>query len=320
MKAVRLYLAPVFVLVGGLAALAIIASDIGASVEQRARGLAARAFGEAQTHWQNQARDLVGEAAELARAAGLPAPEDGAQTLRWRVDASGKLTEGYGSGFEAGEPDISGMNAVARALQGVASDSVVYLAAGEQGVWWHLAAAPTAAGGAVTGAVVVGRRLALVAKGIGEQLSGLSAGGDMPVHAVLYDGRKVLFGKATGELTGMLKPGKVDGSVRPGQKLTPARTPRRRLAPGGGERDGHRGWAARARGGRRRTQGVPSGGGSAQNGLRRSGHLVCARLGGRLLRGAPDEPRRRRPDHVAAHLAELGRRGAGGIARTPGDF
>ena len=30
MKAVRLYLAPVFVLVGGLAALAIIASDIGA--------------------------------------------------------------------------------------------------------------------------------------------------------------------------------------------------------------------------------------------------------------------------------------------------
>ena len=214
MKAVRLYLAPVFVLVGGLAALAIIASDIGAGVEQRARGLAARAFGEAQTHWQNQARDLVGEAAELARAAELPAPEDGAQTLRWRVDASGKLTEGYGSGFEAGEPDISGMNAVARALQGVASDSVVYLAAGEQGVWWHLAAAPTAAGGAVTGAVVVGRRLALVAKGIGEQLSGLSAGGDMPVHAVLYDGRKVLFGKATGELTGMLKPGKVDGSVR----------------------------------------------------------------------------------------------------------
>ena len=145
---------------------------------------------------------------------------------------------------------------MARALQGVASDSVVYLAAGEQGVWWHLAAAPTAAGGAVTGAVVVGRRLALVAKGIGEQLSGLSAGGDMPVYAVLYDGRKVLFGKATGGRAGMLKPGKVDGSVRAlGQSSLLLGLPGGACAPGGGERDSHRGWAARARGGRRRTQG-----------------------------------------------------------------
>ena len=214
MNSIKLYLAPFLTLVGGLVAVVLLASTMGSSIEQRARSLADRAFGEAQTNWQNQAQDLVVEASELARTTELPAPDLASEVLRWRVDADGKLLEGYGSGFEGGEPDVSGMNVVYRALQGIASDAVIFLADGDKGVWWHVAAAPRGKDGFVHGVAVVGRQLKLVAKSIGEQMAALTASSGMPVHSVLYDGRKILHGKSSDALTSLLKPGKVDGSVK----------------------------------------------------------------------------------------------------------
>ncbi len=214
MNSVRLYSAPLLTLVGGLVAVVMLASTMGDAIEQRARSLADRAFGEAQTNWQNQARDLVLEAAELARASEMPSPDVASEVLRWRIDSGGKLVEGYGSGFEGGEPDVSGMNVVHRALQGVASDAVIHLSAGEKGVWWHVAAAPRGKDGFVDGVAVVGRQLKLVAKSISEQMAALTASSGMPVHSVLFDGRKILHGKSSDSLTAMLKPGKVDGSVK----------------------------------------------------------------------------------------------------------
>jgi hypothetical protein len=214
MKAYKLYAAPILTLIGGVVALVLLASSMGSSVEQRARSLADRAFGEAQNNWQNQAQDILVEASDLARSAELPPPEEGGDSLRWRIDGTGKLIEGYGAGFEASEPDLSGMNVVARALQGMGSDAVVFLSAGEKGKWWHLAAAPSGKDGFVDGLTVVGRPLALVAKSIGEQMAVLAAGSGMPVHSVLYDGRRILHGKSFDSLTSMLKPGKVDGSVK----------------------------------------------------------------------------------------------------------
>ena len=65
MNSVKLYFAPLLTLIGGLVAVVMLASTMGDGIEQRARALADRAFGEAQTNWQNQARDLVLEASEL---------------------------------------------------------------------------------------------------------------------------------------------------------------------------------------------------------------------------------------------------------------
>jgi hypothetical protein len=54
MKAYKLYAAPILTLIGGVVALVLLASSMGSSVEQRARSLADRAFGEAQNNWRQR--------------------------------------------------------------------------------------------------------------------------------------------------------------------------------------------------------------------------------------------------------------------------
>jgi hypothetical protein len=213
MTKIKQYLPPSLVLIGALAALFALASVLGEQVEMRGRDLAARGLSEAQSFFRSQAQDLLEEASELARLGSLPAPVAGKKFLRWQLNKDGKLSQGYGAGFEAGQPELRAMNAVARALDGIASDAIVFLDS-DEGQWWHLAAAPMAKDGRVAGVMVVGLPLTMTAKGMSEQMAALSAASGMLISAVLVAGQKVLSGKLSGDLKGMLKPGRADGSVK----------------------------------------------------------------------------------------------------------
>jgi hypothetical protein len=213
MTKIKPYFPPTLVLFGALTALFTLASVLGEQVEMRGRDLAARGLSEAQNLFHSQAQDLLGEASELARLGSLPAPVAGKKTLRWQLNKDGKLTEGYGVGFEAGQPDLHAMGAVERALGGVASDSIVFLDS-DDGRWWHLAAAPMEKMGRVAGVMVVGLPLTLTAKGLSEQMAALTAASGMLTSAVLIAGQKVLSGKLSGDLKSMLKAGRADGSVK----------------------------------------------------------------------------------------------------------
>ena len=186
--------------------------ELSEAAKQSARVTTARAAKVASLGFERQARQLVNEALETAEK-GEKSPwakEPADQHLRWHLDPRGVVTTIYGGVALKPGIDLSGIEVVAAAQQGVASDGVVNLRVQPKASLWHLAAAPVSdTAGKLSGVVVVGVRLSQSARLLAAELQGLTNTADSSLRLGLIVG-----GKRYGDL-----PDLVAGKVRRGFPL-----------------------------------------------------------------------------------------------------
>ncbi|GEM_PF-6508919 len=184
-------------------------SEIAAAAEASARVTTARAAKIAAMSFESQARALVDEAFQAALQ-GVKAPfskEPSDQFVRWHLDASGTVIAVYGGLPLKAGMDLSGIEVVGLARQGVASDGIVNLKVQPKPSLWHIAAAPVSdSAGAVAGVVVVGNRLSHSSKRLVGEVKGLTNPVDPSIRLGLIIGER-RYGDLPDQVAGKVRRG-----------------------------------------------------------------------------------------------------------------